>query len=731
MVAGTSLRVRAEGGTHVGLEVQAFAGGEPLMDGLADLVDGRFPTSGDEVALAPDVARDLGVGVGDRLVLERPTRLDLSVVGLVEMPGHLGRPLALTAPGGALLDADPQHPPASRAYVEADPTALEHLRGRPGVVLRGDLIEDAEGTSNVVVVWVYVLGAVVLTVIGIVIAAAFAAGARRQLVVLGQLSANGAPGHLLRTTLVAQGTVTGLVGALAGVALVLGLLVANQRLFEEAIQYRFARYDIRLTDLAGTVFVGVAAASMAALVPAWSITRVSTLAALAGRRPLHPVRRRVTAGGLAAVAAGLGLLALAVLGSRTGDDAGIWAFVAVLGGVLELLGACAVAPAVVARLEPFAGRSRGAWRLAARGLARERARSGAVVGAVAAAGGLAVATTALVVGQAAGEAARPGPSERVVIASEVIFVDASAGKASSAYSPPDVAARAELRRLLPTAERVMLRTAGDQGDWPDLPVPLVADAAVLDALGLGDDVRRALAQSGLVTLGPSGGPRPLGTLPDGRPHEVATVPSDLSLDPLPGMLISPALLDEVDVEPHDAAAAYVAERPLTAGRLDALETFRDDWQFDGSATAGARIVSAPWPEGGPTPVQMELILAAAALAFAVLAVGASLALAASESRDERDVLVVAGVAPGTLARSAGGKAWLLAALGATLAVPVGLLPVAVFAAADQGEMVFRVPWVTVGLLAVVLPATAAAVALMASALAQRFRPVRVSTAVFD
>jgi hypothetical protein len=42
--------------------------------------------------------------------------------------------------------------------------------------------------------WTFVIGAVVLTVVGIVIAAAFAAGARRQLVMLGQLSASGAPG---------------------------------------------------------------------------------------------------------------------------------------------------------------------------------------------------------------------------------------------------------------------------------------------------------------------------------------------------------------------------------------------------------------------------------------------------------------------------------------------------------------------------------------------------------
>jgi len=730
-VQDASLRVRTAGDVHANVEARAFLPRDPLTDGLADLVAGRFPTQDGEVTLAPRLADTLGLNVGDRLVIERPTRLGLDVVGLAEMPGHLGRPLAVTVPDSALIEADPQHPPVTALYADL-PTAeaREHLRGQPGVLVRGDFIEDAAGMSDVIVIWIYLFGAVVLTVIGIVIAAAFAAGARRQLVVLGQLSANGAPGRLLRTTLVLQGTVTGLVGAVAGVALVLGLLIANQRWFENAVQYRFDHYDIRPADLAGAVIVGVAAASIAALIPAWSVTRVSTLAALAGRRPLRPVRRRVTVGGLAAVAAGLGLMALAVLGSRTGDDRGVWAFVAVLGGVLELLGACAVSPAVVARLERLAGHARGSWRLAARSLARERARTGAVVSAVAAAGGLAVAITALVIGYAAGEDARPQPPERIVIATEVdTMVGRSPDKGVGVYDPPDADARAELGRLLPAAERLTLRTAGVQTDWPDLPVPVVADPAVLDGFGLGRDVRRALARSGLVVLGSRGDRPPFGTLPDGHPHEVVTVPSDISFEPLPAVLMSPSLLREAGVQPHEAAVAFVADRPLTERRLDALETFSEDWQFDADATN--RVVTAPWPHEGPTPVQIELILAAVALAFAVLVVGASLALAATESRDERDVLTVAGVAPGSLARSAGGKAWLLAAIGAAMAVPIGLLPVAVFAVADRGDMVFRVPWRTIGLLAVVLPALAAAVALGASALAQRLRPVRVSTAVFE
>lgn len=738
-VSDTQLRVRTGEGVRTEVLVYGFAAADPMLDGLIDLIGGRLPAAGDEIALDPDLADKLGVHVGDRLVLDRPAALELAVVGLVEKPADFSTPLAFTTPGGALLDADTRRPATTTTYVDLPGAAArEDLRGRPGILVRGDFIEDAEGMSTVLVPATYVLGAVVLTVFGIVIAAAFAARARRQLVTLGQLSANGAPGRVLRLTLVLQGTVTGLVGAVPGLLVMLGLLGAGRARIEDITKARLDHYDIRPAELAGAVVIGVLAATVAALIPAWNVGRISTLAALAGRRPLRPVRHRVTAAGAVAAAAGLGLLGLAALGSQTGEDEGVWALVAVSGGVLELLGACAVAPAVVSRLEPLAGRTRGTWRLAARSLARERARTGAVVSAVAAAAGLAVAVTALVTGIRAGDAARPAVSDRVVVATEVSAVTdatydedpASPRGGSEVYAPPDAAAQDELADLLPGAERVTLRTGGHQRDWADIRVPIVADPAVLDGLGLGADVRRALAQTGVVVLG-SGGEAPNQvTLPGGRVQDVAAVSSERNLGYLSGVLVSPGLVDEIGVEPQDAAVAYVNDRPLTPGQLDDVEAFLEDWQFDQGPSTN-RAVSAPWSENGPTAAQLELILAGAALVFAVLVVGATLALAAAESREERDVLTVTGVAPGMLARAAAARAWLLAVIGAAMAVPVGLLPVAVLVAADDGAMRFVVPWRAVGLVGLALPAIAAAVALAASATAQRLRPVRVSTAVFE
>jgi putative ABC transport system permease protein len=724
-------RARTVDGNRSDLSIRGFAAGDPMLRDLIELVAGRLPTAGDEVALAPSVASDLGVDVGDRLSLDRP-EIELDVVGLVEDPAHLGDATALVAPGGDLLDAGLISVDTPYGLVDL-PDGMapgRELAANPNVLLRREFT-SSPFPQSMQVPWPYVIGAVALTVVGIVIAAAFAAGARRQLVMLGQLSASGAPGPVLRSTLVLQGTVTGLVGSAVGLALAGGVLAGARPTLERLLGHRLGAYDVRATEIGGAALVGVVAATVAALVPAWSISRIPTLTALAGRRPLPPVRHRVTAAGALAVVAGVGLLGLAVLGSATGEDTEIWALVAITGGVLELLGACAMAPAVVARLEPLAGRTRGSWRLASRSLARQRGRTGAVVSAVAAAAGLAVAATALVAGNEAGQTGGPVVSDNVVVVSEIEVPDA---KVSTSYyerpAPPDDAVRDEISSALPGARTVTMRTAGTQADWPDLRVPVVADDEVLDALEIDAAVRRALDEAGVVVLD-DGYAQSHVTLPDGRMEPLPSVASDHGLGNMWGALASPSLVDELGLGAPAAALAYVVDEPLTSGQADDIGFLSAELSGAPGADGSYVDFSVRWPESGPTPVQVELILTGVALLFAVLVVGASLALAAAESRDERDVLTVAGVAPRTLAASAGAKAWLLAGIGVAMAVPVGLLPVAVFVAADDGAARFVVPWRPIGLLALALPVVVAAVALAASATAQRLRPVRVSTAVFE
>ena len=290
----------------------------------------------------------------------------------------------------------------------------------------------------------------------------------------------------------------------------------------------------------------------------------------------------------------------------------------------------------------------------------------------------------------------------------------------------------DLARVLPGARTVTVRTAGVQSDWPDMRTPVVADGDVLDAFEVGDDVRGRLDEDGIVSLD-TGSEVDTLTLPDGSSRELPIVSSDRTVGGMWSVLVSPAYLDELGLDPTDGALVFVADRPLTTEQVDEIDELRSDWWADqvGGVPTSYLDVSVRWHEPGPTPVQVELIMAGLALLFAVLVVGASLALAAAESRDERDVLTVAGAPPGTLARAAGARAWLLAGIGAAMALPVGLLPVAVFALADDGRMQFVVPWRAIALLAVALPAIVAVVALATSATAQRLRPVRVSTALFD
>jgi putative ABC transport system permease protein len=137
-----------------------------------------------------------------------------------------------------------------------------------------------------VVVWSWVIGAAALTVTGIVIAAAFAAGARRQLTTLGQLNANGASAQVLRRVLFLQGTWTGLAGAAAGLSIGAAVLAGLASHRYQILGRDVGSYRIRPSDVVPPVVLGILAATVAALLPARTASRTPVVTALAGRRPL-------------------------------------------------------------------------------------------------------------------------------------------------------------------------------------------------------------------------------------------------------------------------------------------------------------------------------------------------------------------------------------------------------------------------------------------------------------
>jgi putative ABC transport system permease protein len=746
---------------------------DPLTEGMVRLSDGRSPQSDDEVVLSPRAARAFDVGLGDRVTFDRPFVLDATVVGIGQLSRSGDMSLVLVHPGAVPLESPGE---GGRVWLVDFPeqmTPADHaVWDRPDPVAAQRLTDALEGEDfNDRVMWSWAAGAAGLTVLGVVITAAFAAGARRQLVVLGQLSANGAPPTVLRRALLLQGSMTGLVGAAVGLAAGGVILAAIRPWGDDLLGHARTGWDIPVLDVVPIVVIAVVAATVAAVVPAFGASRVSVLSALAGRRPLGRPSRLHTTLGAIVIAGGLAVLAVAarIDGDGQTDDFHVLSYVlTAIGPVLVLLGVCAAMPAIVTLLDPLARATRGSWRLAARSLLRQRTRTSALVAAVCTIVAVAVATAAIALGtdRADTAPAEEGP-QPAYLTEGVVRIDASIGldDGSTTPAPPAVLEEAatEAEEALPDAERFDLSHAvpADGSPAPGLTVrrfvpepataPVDEDRYTLgepEVLIVDDDLRRAydldaaaerlLDEQGAVWFGPTDG---TATITGFDPADFRIATEALGPDHLHGLarqgnlLLTPGRAAEVGLEAAPGQVILQSPAPLTAAEADALD--RVSLRLEAGIQDAAVGLDTAWPYAevlylGPesaivTPGLLETGPAALALLFALGVVAIGLALAAAESADERNVLVALGAPPRTLRRTNGAKALLLTLLAAVIAVPLGLGPVAVMVRLGEDDLPFVVPWRTIALVVLVMPLAAAAVTTAAT----RVRHWQVSTATFE
>ncbi|MDY7105573.1 MAG: FtsX-like permease family protein [Actinomycetota bacterium] len=779
--------LRTEDGLRTASRIAELAMADPLGATIYQVLDGREPASAGEVFLTRRVAADLDVAVGDVLDLVDPAPATWTVVGVGERRDTWGVHGVVVAPGtpfpwrsgaaGAERMVLVDLPEGLSTAEIAEVPAIADLDGvvttvfAPGV--NGVPTTATSLDAPPAIGWTWVVGAVGLTMTGIVIAAAFAASARRQLTMLGQLSANGAAPRVLRRVLFLQGTWTGFAGTALGVGLAAAVLAAVRDGMDSFFQHDVDPYALRLVDLGPIVLLGVGAATIAALVPARANAHIPVLAALAGRRPLRPVPRWLPIAGLAATAGGLALLGLATLGAN-GDSNAVWILTAVVGSVAILLGSCAVAPTYVAGvLEPLAKRARGAGRIAARSLVRQRTRAAAVVAAVCATGALAVGASGLVQSFNARETADPPwmrPDEIVLTAhdAEALMVGDPWSAHTSMQPLPDGLV-AELQDELDDSEIIHLRTAipteipagggwgvtdfvpsdwttagagyvglAYVGRWGGPAVALVADELVLDRYDLPAAARVSLDEHGAVVLAESAGGS--GSLTFGPGDGASSIPpidvdvvdrTGLPLGNLPPVLLTPERADVLGLVAGPEVVALRTPEPLTATQRAAVQEITDAHRTGSGAD---EIIVQATVYNPPSELDQRIVdgaLAAVALVLSLFVVAATLALSAAETRDERDVLLVVGAPPSTMRRTSGARALLLTALGTALAIPVGLLPVSVFAAANDGDLPLVVPWRIVALLVIAVPLVAGAATTVASGLTLRFRPISISTVAHE
>jgi hypothetical protein len=203
------------------------------------------------------------------------------------------------------------------------------------------------------------------------------------------------------------------------------------------------------------------------------------------------------------------------------------------------------------------------------------------------------------------------------------------------------------------------------------------------------------------------------------------------------MTASAARTAGFDVVP--AGGFLRSEAPLTGEQADALDRLLDEDE----AALGNTYRAMPLPDVTKARISyiyddpgvrisrpaLQGIVVGGALGVTLLVVAIGLALAAAESRDERDILVAVGARPRTMRSMAGVKAVVLTTTGVALGVPAGLIPSLAEARSIQSEI--HAPWLGVAGLVIVVPAVAGGMAWAASSLAQRLRPVRMSTLAVD
>lgn len=439
-VSAVSTLVRAQGVARVGDRIRDIT-----LESLADRpsfrwqrwVAGRAPDTGTEVALTARTMSDLGVRIGDQVSVGRTgvgTAL-FTVVGEVDIRGSV-RYGSMTY--GVVT------PPVARALAEIDDANAALLQLSPGTdpnrviadinarvpvgwpQTSADLIRATAGmhsarlTALDGVTTGFATAALLVAALILATTTTVAVHSRRRALAL--LRCVGASRGQLFRTVVAEVGALGLLGALAGTAVGIGVARASLPavgLIPSLPDLAPETFTIPWDRVYLSVALPLVFATAAAAVPAWRASRIPTALALDGAdgdgrraRWLAPLAgSALVVGGGLLVADGAGRGGAAVLAAG--------AVAAVVG---TLLAAGSVVSGLAGLAVPLFGRA--GWpmaRLAADGVARDRARASAEVSALVVATALLAFTWTAMGSVAAAMSARitDSPDADVVVGTDV------------------------------------------------------------------------------------------------------------------------------------------------------------------------------------------------------------------------------------------------------------------------------------------------------------------------
>lgn len=672
-----------------------------LARGMLTLLEGRTPSNAGEVAISAEVAKLADARIGDPVNVKGLS--SRTVVGIVEDPFNLKARVVLQDMSAAeAAQARGQAiwlvalPPGSNAMGFELDAANPTMNGPAFQIITRDRATIQNEAPSVGIV---VLGGLALVQAALVSAAAFAVSIRRRQRDLGLLAATGAEPRQLAGSVIAEGVLLGAAGAVTGAILGLATALVASPWLDQLTDRRNPPVGIDPTLLFVACGIGVLAALLAAIVPAWTAARSPVLTALSGRRPAQTPARRTFGLGLLLVIIAIALTGIGaslLLDSRT---ATLGLFPALAGAVLGTLGFGACSPWLLERLEGPAARLPLAGRIAVRDTARARSRNGPIVTALLASFAATVALAALMASMDAKNAASWSPWLRP----DQIYMQGDGVAAGGLRAAEELGAIAAAPIPGAGSDTRTIWIGGDSdGVSLDIQNVTLGDAELLRALGA-EEATSHLSAGAVVIFQKESSPvthvtihvqNGQGTEIERLPIPARVVATGIDSVDLPGAVISTDTAARLGIPPGRPMRYLIRlGHPVSEGdlaRAGAIAAgYADGW-------ADAAIGPARPGDG------FRIAMLVASLLFALTVTGVAVALGEAESRPEQRMLLALGADPRVRRRIAAARAAVISMLAGILAVPAGLIPVWGLLSSRGAPLVVPVPEILAALLIVPL-----------------------------
>jgi putative ABC transport system permease protein len=345
----------------------------PYGGPLLSLVGGQYPATANEIAVTSGVAADFQLSIGSSWTVAGRT---WKVTGLVQNPQSLMDEFALVIPGQVT------NPGNATVLFDAPRVTASGLPTMTGLTITTaqTVANTNEINPETISVAAAVLGMLLIALVGI---GGFTVLAQRRLRAIGMLAAQGATERNIRLVIRANGAATGLVGAVAGLALGFLVWLAYRPQAENSAHHLIGVFQLPWTVVGISMALAVIATYFAASRPAKAIARTPIVAALAGRPPApRKTRHLAVPVGVCFLVGAFLLLGAAGAGAGSGGNQSNGMGEVVLGFIALAVAIVLLAPALLTVVAAAGQHAPIGTRLALRDLARYRARSGPALAAI-------------------------------------------------------------------------------------------------------------------------------------------------------------------------------------------------------------------------------------------------------------------------------------------------------------------------------------------------------------